>query len=204
MKNIIEGYGDRYVIPTYSLLDSLAEDYSHTKAGEELKAARERTRSLIKNGKAALCDYAEENRKRTAIEFVLDAFNGKVDTIFSCVKQDNYGTLEQKIKDAFNTVNHNGSAFRNARISDTYFGSRMQELKMACTVQALKEREKEEQKLKYEGKLQELQQKLSEAEEKNKRALSMAQQTKAGHVYVISNIGSFGEDVIKIGLTRRF
>jgi hypothetical protein len=31
----------------------------------------------------------------------------------------------------------------------------------------------------------------------------MAQQTKRGHIYVISNIGSFGENVYKIGLTRR-
>ncbi|AVQ10754.1 PF13250 domain protein [Leptospira santarosai] len=31
----------------------------------------------------------------------------------------------------------------------------------------------------------------------------MAQQTKAGHVYVISNIGSFGESVFKVGMTRR-
>ena len=35
------------------------------------------------------------------------------------------------------------------------------------------------------------------------RAISMAQITKAGHVYIISNIGSFGEDVFKIGMTRR-
>ena len=33
--------------------------------------------------------------------------------------------------------------------------------------------------------------------------MSMAQQTKAGHVYVISNIGSFGENIYKIGMTRR-
>lgn len=31
----------------------------------------------------------------------------------------------------------------------------------------------------------------------------MAQLTKQRHVYVISNIGSFGEDVFKIGMTRR-
>ena len=42
-----------------------------------------------------------------------------------------------------------------------------------------------------------------EAEEKNQRALSMAQQTKRGNVYVISNIGSFGENVYKVGMTRR-
>jgi T5orf172 domain len=45
--------------------------------------------------------------------------------------------------------------------------------------------------------------KLVEAEEKSKKAISMAQQTKRGHVYIISNIGSFGDDVYKIGLTRR-
>jgi hypothetical protein len=44
---------------------------------------------------------------------------------------------------------------------------------------------------------------LAQAREKKERALSMAQQTKRGHVYVISNIGSFGEDVYKIGMTRR-
>ena len=31
----------------------------------------------------------------------------------------------------------------------------------------------------------------------------MAEQTRKGHVYIISNIGSFGDDVYKIGLTRR-
>ena len=48
-----------------------------------------------------------------------------------------------------------------------------------------------------------LQAQLQAAEEKNQRALSMAQQTRAGHVYVISNVGSFGEHVFKIGMTRR-
>ncbi|MCE7059371.1 DUF4041 domain-containing protein [Dyadobacter sp. CY343] len=44
---------------------------------------------------------------------------------------------------------------------------------------------------------------LALAREKKERALSMAQQTKRGHVYIISNIGSFGENVFKIGMTRR-
>lgn len=48
-----------------------------------------------------------------------------------------------------------------------------------------------------------LEEKLKEAEERGRRAQSMAEQTKSGHVYVISNIGSFGDDVFKIGLTRR-
>lgn len=52
-------------------------------------------------------------------------------------------------------------------------------------------------------KIASLSQELQEAHEKSERAKSMAQQTKIGHVYVISNVGSFGEDVYKIGMTRR-
>jgi hypothetical protein len=51
--------------------------------------------------------------------------------------------------------------------------------------------------------IQKLEQELKEAHERKERALSMAQQTKRGHVYIISNIGSFGEQVYKIGMTRR-
>ncbi len=48
-----------------------------------------------------------------------------------------------------------------------------------------------------------LEQKIQEAHAQYERAKSMAQLTKQGHVYIISNIGSFGEDVFKIGMTRR-
>jgi Meiotically up-regulated gene 113 len=65
------------------------------------------------------------------------------------------------------------------------------------------EQASEAQKAQYEQQLQELAEKLRQAEERSQRALSMAQQTKRGHVYIISNVGSFGNDVYKIGLTRR-
>lgn len=86
MKNVIEGYGDEYLKPTFSLLDDLAEEFGYDEAGQKLKDARER-RLLIKNNDAASCDYVEHNRKETAINFVLDAFNGKVDTILSMIKK---------------------------------------------------------------------------------------------------------------------
>lgn len=194
----------------------------------------------------------EQNRKETAINFVLDAFNGKVDSILSKVKKDNYGILEQKIKDSFQVVNNNGKAFRNAEITNEYLDSRLDELKWAVITQELKWQEKEEQRIireqireeekarreyekaikeaekeeqllkkliekaqkevekaneeeksKFLAQLYEFQEKLKLAEEKNQRAISMAQQTKAGNVYIISNIGSFGEDIFKIGMTRR-
>ncbi len=47
-----------------------------------------------------------------------------------------------------------------------------------------------------------LQARLAEVESKE-RAISQAQLTRAGNVYVISNLGSFGDEIFKIGMTRR-
>lgn len=44
---------------------------------------------------------------------------------------------------------------------------------------------------------------LAAAHAASERARAMAEMTKSGYVYIISNVGSFGEDVVKIGLTRR-
>ena len=54
-----------------------------------------------------------------------------------------------------------------------------------------------------EGRIAELEAALAEAHALSERARAMAEITKSGYVYIISNIGSFGEDVVKIGLTRR-
>ena len=208
---------------------------------------------MIRNGTAAVCDYVEANRRQTAVNFVADAFNGKVDSTLSRVKHDNAGKLEQEIRDAFTLVNYNGKAFRDARITEEYLSARLAELKWAAVVQqlalqdreeqrhakeqareearAIKERERAlreaakeeetmrkavahaqeqfdratgEQKAMYEQRLQEMAEKMREIEERKQRAISMAQQVKKGHVYIISNIGSFGEDVYKVGLTRRW
>jgi hypothetical protein len=45
--------------------------------------------------------------------------------------------------------------------------------------------------------------KLDEARAIKERAISRAQLTRSGFVYVISNIGSFGDKVLKVGMTRR-
>lgn len=65
------------------------------------------------------------------------------------------------------------------------------------------ERATDRDKDRLEQKIQELNQKLEEAHKTKERAISRAQVTKSGHVYIISNLGSFGENVYKIGMTRR-
>lgn len=55
----------------------------------------------------------------------------------------------------------------------------------------------------YTQQIQILERDLAEAHAKVERARAMAEMTKTGYVYVISNVGSFGPDFVKIGLTRR-
>jgi hypothetical protein len=247
--NLTEGYGDRYVVPSHSLVDDLAVNFGYTEAGQALRSAREQSRRMVEQKQAASCNYEEADRRDRANRFVVDAFNGRVDAILTRAKHDNYGTLEQQIRDAFNLVNLNGLAFRDARILPTYLDARLAELKWAVVVHDLARKQREEQrylnellrdeekarkeyeekmrqaakeeelkrraveeaekkfagataeqKAHYEQELQKLRQDLIDA---TQHALTIAQQTKKGHVYIISNIGSFGEGVYKIGQTRR-
>ncbi len=272
--NVTEGYGDRYVVPSHSLLDDLAANFGYTEAGQSLQFARAQARRMVEQKQASACNYEEADRRDRANRFVVDAFNGRVDAILSRSRHDNYGTLEQEIRDAFSLVNLNGLAFRDARILPTYLDTRLAELKWAVVVHELAKRQREEQrylkeklrdeekarkeseraiqeakveeemlrmaqekvrheneralaelsarlekaseaqrvdlqkaieeqKAKFEVQLQQKDEEIRLAEEKSALAVSNARKTKHGHVYIISNIGSFDDDVLKIGLTRR-
>lgn len=55
----------------------------------------------------------------------------------------------------------------------------------------------------YVDKIKELEEKLKLLEKDKENVLQREQNTRAGYVYIISNIGSFGENIYKIGMTRR-
>lgn len=55
----------------------------------------------------------------------------------------------------------------------------------------------------FNAQIEMLEKDLAEARAKVERAQAMAEKTRSGYVYIISNVGSFGSDVVKIGLTRR-
>jgi chromosome segregation ATPase len=290
IENQISGYGTKYLVPIRSVLDELGVEMAHTDAGQGLKTARAATRALVESDAAATCDYSEEGRRSTALQFVLEAFNGKVDAILAKVRAENAGTLQQQVRDAFEIVNHLGAAFRNARIQPKYLEARLDEVRWAALAQHAKAQQKEEQRrlkeeMREEAKAQreyekaikaaerkeaelaaerkrieaeraqaaaeerarqearlveelkrasesqraelearfreearlreeqvqrEFDQQVSEMEreleslrETRERTKSMAEQVKYGKVYVISNIGSFGERVFKVGQTRR-
>ena len=54
-----------------------------------------------------------------------------------------------------------------------------------------------------DSKIEKLEKLLAKAEERKQRAISQAELTKLGHVYILSNEGAFGPNVFKIGMTRR-
>ncbi|KZL16474.1 DUF4041 domain-containing protein [Pseudovibrio sp. Ad26] len=56
---------------------------------------------------------------------------------------------------------------------------------------------------KMKQQIEELESALADAHAVSERAKAMAEMTRSGYVYVISNVGSFGEEIVKIGLTRR-
>ena len=55
----------------------------------------------------------------------------------------------------------------------------------------------------YVDKIKELEDKVKLLEKDKENILQREQNTRAGYVYIISNIGSFGENIYKIGMTRR-
>lgn len=56
---------------------------------------------------------------------------------------------------------------------------------------------------KLEMLINKLEAELKEAIDRKAKAIARAQLTRSGHVYILSNIGAFGDDVFKIGMSRR-
>ena len=271
LRRQIEEHADEYLKPSRNVLDDVAIEFGLEAAAERYQAARLIMARLIAEQRAAQCDYVEEQRKIFAIRFVVDAFNGRVDTILSRARASNQAVLEEEIREAHNMVNLNGQAFKNARITDTFLEARLDELRWACALDQLRQERREEERevrerlrdeeiarrqrdramkeamkeeeskrqalaqaeeasrlaveearkkfeaasaeerAAYEAKLTEVsaaaQQQLAQAQQQltdaTQRKLTVAQQRKKGFVYVISNEGSFGCGVFKVGQTRR-
>jgi hypothetical protein len=277
-KNIVEGYGNEYLVPKESLFDQLGEQYGHEKAGQKLKEARDIVRTMIRKGTASSSRITDKEQNEAAKDFIVDAFNGRVEGILAKAKRltENYGVLRQQIKDAFSVVNESGR-YVGTEITIEFLDARLEELKWGMKVQEIIEEEKEEQRLlkeqlrdqalarkeaekrvqeqkraaealekearesqkaeeefqrkveelaekirneanneakaKFEAEKEKLQEKINDEKDKRIKAEDIANELKEkyrrepldpkGKIYIISNVGSFGEHIFKIGLTRR-
>lgn len=61
----------------------------------------------------------------------------------------------------------------------------------------------EEEKQEAQAAIQEMEEGIAQAEDKMEDVLNREANIRAGTVYVISNVGSFGKGIVKVGMTRR-
>jgi hypothetical protein len=227
----------------------------------ELEHIYQQQKKMISEDRAVICGTQweiggslTEGKKMTKqyTKLMLFGFNGECDANIAKVRWNNVAKIEQRIREAYVTINKLGQTY-NISISWDYLQLKLKELSLTYEYEQKKYEEKEEQRRIREqmreeekaqkefermqkeaeeeerkvekdltrarqqleaatgdGTIHELNEKikqlelsLQQAHEKRERAISMAQLTKVGHIYIISNIGSFGENVYKIGLTRR-
>jgi len=147
-RNIVEGYGNEYLVPKESIFDQMAEEYGHEVAGIKLKSARDTTRRMIREGSSAKSQILDPQQNEAAKDFIVDAFNGRIEGILAKAKKltENYGVLRQQIIDSFNLVNESGRHV-GTEITHPFLEARLQELKWAVKVQELVEEEREEQRI---------------------------------------------------------
>jgi hypothetical protein len=165
--------------------------------------------------------YNNVNVMVSRIRKAADAIN-KLGGVMSCRLNPRY--VDLKLRELFLVHEHQEKVFEEKeeqrRIREQM---REEEIALREFEKAQREAEKEEQRYedaleraraevesaagakqeKLRLKVEELERRLAEAHERKERAIARAQMTRSGHVYVISNIGSFGEHVYKIGMTRR-
>lgn len=239
--------------PTYAFASS--EQYK-----ERLEAVRNAQKELIKKGLAAtgavnwsINGNAAQGKKmiEDMQKLLIRAFNSEADALIDSVRYSNYDTILKRMTASRDAISKLGKMMSIA-ITERYFQSKVDELKLALEYQIKKQEEKEaakrareelreqaklakeveearkkidKERTHYGNALQAVIAKLSTCSEDEKQALlekkseyesqlmdlDKAKQEvdyreanqKAGYVYIISNIGAFGENVYKIGMTRR-
>ncbi|MDP8313609.1 MAG: DUF4041 domain-containing protein [Candidatus Celaenobacter antarcticus] len=112
-------------------------------------------------------------------------------------EKEEQAIIKEQMREEQKAIREFERALAKAQKEEKMYKDALEEARKELEISSEKDREKLNEKIAL------LEKKLQEAEENEKRAKSMAEQTKRGHVYIISNIGSFGEDIYKIGLTRR-
>lgn len=106
--------------------------------------------------------------------------------------------IREELKEAEKAEREIAKAVADAEGEEDKFQAALERARAQASETSGKQLEKLEQLV------QKLERELSAAIDRKVKATARAQLVKSGHVYVLSNIGSFGADVYKIGMTRRF
>ncbi len=112
-------------------------------------------------------------------------------------EKEEQAAIKEQMREEQKAIREFERALAKAQREEKMYKEALEEARKEFELAGNKDRKKMEAKIEF------LEEQLREAEENEKRAKSMAEQTRRGYVYIISNIGSFGDDIYKIGLTRR-
>jgi Domain of unknown function (DUF4041)/T5orf172 domain len=112
-------------------------------------------------------------------------------------EKDEQAQIREQMREEEKAIREIEKAREQAEKDEAKFADMLEKAKAEA------QRATDQDKEKLNEKIIKLEALLAEAEANRQRAISRAQMTRSGHVYVISNVGSFGEHVFKIGMTRR-
>jgi len=112
-------------------------------------------------------------------------------------EQEEQKAIKEQMREEQKAIQEYERTIRDAEKEEKLYENLLEKAKLELA------KASESEKVIMSARVAQLEAELAEALAKSERAKSMAEQTRKGYIYVISNIGSFGEDVYKIGMTRR-
>lgn len=149
--------------------------------------------AINKLGKSAQCEISEAYYQLKMAELRLTfEYQEKIQA-----EKEEQREIRERLREEEQALKEIERAQRDAEKDEAKYGAALAKAK--AELQTMSDANAE----KLTHKVAELESLLAAAHAQKEKALSMAQQTKSGHVYIISNIGSFGENTYKIGMTRR-
>lgn len=113
----------------YDVADALAERYGGSEAGEILRKAREKSKALVRNDKAAVCSDENERYRKAACSFITGAFDAKADRAAELVEEGKYAEGMGLLDGSFKEITSYGRALFSSEITKEYFEARQDELK---------------------------------------------------------------------------
>lgn len=134
-----------------------------------------------------------------------DFFKLKLEELYLCyeyqeklhLEKEEQKAIREQMREEEQALKEAEKAQAEAAKEEARYSAALEKAKADLASKSDKDREA------FLAKIADLESKFKEAVENKERAKSLAQQTRSGYVYVISNIGSFGENIFKIGMTRR-
>lgn len=198
-------YTEKIVFDTF-------ESFSSNELKDKLSLLKLEQKQLVQDDKAIKsieANYTDRSVERNNRKQLLSCFEAECNNAFQNLKFSNIDKTRDKIIKVFNNLN-NIVKTDDINLSSKFSDLKLKELNFLIEITEKQQEEKETQKANndiekqiYADKIKELEEKIKLLEKDKENVLQRETNTRAGFVYIISSIGSSGENVFKIGMTRR-